>query len=54
MCYNYVNWDNFKTGLTVPGKLIFSHVKGGVILKETEYTIKEEKLKKEIENFTKE
>lgn len=27
---------------------------GGVILKETEYTIKEEKIKKEIENFTKE
>ena len=27
MCYEHVNWDNFKTGLTVPGKLTFSHVK---------------------------
>lgn len=26
---------------------------GGVILKETEYTIKEEKVKKQIEKFTK-
>ena len=27
MCYKYVNWENFRTGLTVPGKLTFSHVK---------------------------
>ena len=42
-CYKNVNWDNFRTGFTCGGKLTFSHVKGGVILKETEFTIKEEK-----------
>lgn len=26
-CYKYVNWENFRTGLTTPGKLTFSHVK---------------------------
>lgn len=42
-CYNQVTWDNFKEGLKVDGKLTFTHVKGGVILKETEFTIKEDK-----------
>ena len=42
-CYKNVNWDNFRTGFTCGGKLTFSHVKGGVILKETEFTIKEDK-----------
>lgn len=51
-CYNQVTWDNFKEGLKVDGKLTFTHVKGGVILKETEFTIKEDKkLIKAIENF---
>ena len=35
---------DFKVGLIVAGKLIFKHVKGGVILKETDFSIKEEKL----------
>lgn len=42
-CYDQVTWDNFKEGLKVDGKLMFTHVKGGVILKETEFTIKEDK-----------
>ena len=42
-CYDQVTWDNFKEGLRVDGKLTFTHVKGGVILKETEFTIKEDK-----------
>lgn len=42
-CYDQVTWDNFKEGLKVNGKLTFTHVKGGVILKETEFTIKEDK-----------
>lgn len=42
-CYNQVTWDNFKEGLKVDGKLTFTHVKGGVILRETEFTIKEDK-----------
>lgn len=51
-CYDQVTWDNFKEGLKVDGKLTFTHVKGGVILKETEFTIKEDKkLIKAIEKF---
>lgn len=42
-CYDQVTWDNFKEGRKVDGKLTFTHVKGGVILKETEFTIKEDK-----------
>lgn len=42
-CYDQVTWGNFKEGLKVDGKLTFTHVKGGVILKETEFTIKEDK-----------
>ena len=42
-CYKYVKWDEFKTGFTCSGKLTFSHVKGGVKLIETDFTIKEEK-----------
>ena len=42
-CYDQVTWNNFKEGMKVDGKLTFTHVKGGVILKETEFTIKEDK-----------
>lgn len=52
-CYDYVTWEKFKTGFTCGGKLTFKHVKGGVILIETEFTITEEKTKKSIENFKK-
>ena len=38
-CYKNVTWDNFKVGLTVPGKLTFSHIKGGVLLIDTDFTI---------------
>ena len=27
-CYEYVKWNNFKTGFTCGGKLTFKHVKG--------------------------
>lgn len=51
-CYDQVTWDNFKEGLKVDGKLAFKHVQGGVILVETEFTIKEDKkLIKAIEKF---
>lgn len=50
-CYNFVTWENFKSGFTCGGKLTFKHVKGGVILAETDFTIKEEKLQKNIDNF---
>ena len=51
-CYDQVTWENFKEGLKVDGKLAFHHVKGGVILRETEFTIKEDvKLIKAIKKF---
>ena len=51
-CYDQVTWENFKEGLKVDGKLSFKHVQGGVILVETEFTIKEDKkLIKAIEKF---
>jgi hypothetical protein len=37
----------------VDGKLTFKHVKGGVILVETDFTIKEEKAIQNIVNFKK-
>ena len=40
-----------KQDFHVHGKLTFSHVKGGVKLVETDFTIKEEKLKTYIEKF---
>lgn len=52
-CYSQVEWNNFKTGFTCGGKLTFKHVKGGVKLVETEFTIKEEKTIKNIVNFKK-
>ena len=38
--HKYVKWETFKRGFTCGGKLIFSHVKGGVKLIETNFTIK--------------
>lgn len=52
-CYSKVEWDKFKTGFSCGGKLTFKHVKGGVKLVETEFTIKEEKLKENIIKFDK-
>ena len=51
-CYDQVTWDTFKEGLKVDGKLAFKHVKGGVNLVDTEFTIKEDKkLIKAIKKF---
>ena len=50
-CYSQVKWNEFKEGFTASGKLTFKHVKGGVILVETDFTIKEEKTKTVIEKF---
>lgn len=47
-CYEFVNWKNFKTGFRCKGKLMFTHIKGGVLLKETEFTIKGEDIKSSI------
>ena len=52
-CYKFVNWKNFKTGFKCKGKLTFTHIKGGVLLKETEFTIKTEEIKTAIARFKK-
>ena len=39
-CYQYVTWDNFREGATYSGKLQPKHVKGGIVLKDTEFTIR--------------
>ena len=52
-CYSQVEWDKFKTGFTCGGKLTFKHVKGGVKLVETDFTIKEEKTISNIVKFDK-
>ena len=52
-CYSFVTWENFKTGFSCGGKLTFKHIQGGVKLIETDFTIKEEKLKTTIEKRNK-
>ena len=51
-CYEFVDWDNFKKGFSCGGKLTFKHVKGGVKLVETDFTIKgDTKFKSSISKF---
>lgn len=52
-CYEFVTWENFKVGFSCGGKLTFKHVKGGVKLVETDFTIKEEKIITAIEEIIK-
>lgn len=44
-CYDQVTWENFKEGFTAHGKLTYKYLKGGVKLVETDFTIKEDKIK---------
>ena len=51
-CYSYVEWNTFKEGFTCGGKLRFSHVKGGVKLVPTDFTIKKDiELTKNMKGF---
>ena len=51
-CYKFVEWDKFKQGFTCGGKLTFKHIRGGVKLVETDFTIKHDKdLIKNIRGF---
>ena len=51
-CYDYVEWEKFKEGFSCGGKLTFKHLRGGVKLVETEFTIKKDKeLKREFVRF---
>ena len=38
-CYQYVTWENFREGSTYSGKLQPKHVKGGIVLKDIDFTI---------------
>ena len=51
-CYEYVEWKKFKEGFSCGGKLTFKHLKGGVKLIETNFTIKkDDNLRKEFVKF---
>lgn len=39
-CYPFVTWENFHEGASYKGKLAPKHVKGGIVLKEIDFTIK--------------
>lgn len=39
-CYKHVTWDNFISGSSFKGMLQFTHVKGGIVLKDIDFTIK--------------
>lgn len=39
-CYPYVTWDNFRPGIKYAGKLQQTSVKGGIVLKNIDFTIK--------------
>lgn len=39
-CYKHVTWENFVAGSSFEGKLQFTHVKGGIVLKDIDFTIK--------------
>jgi hypothetical protein len=39
-CYQYVTWENFHPGVKYMGKLQQKNVPGGIVLDETDFTIK--------------
>lgn len=39
-CHQFVTWDNFLPGNSFQGKLIPKHVDGGIVLAETEFTLR--------------
>jgi hypothetical protein len=43
-CYKFVTWENFHVGAVYGGKLQQKHVKGGIILKDIDFSLKEKKL----------
>lgn len=52
-CYQHVTWENFIEGSTFPGKLQPKQVHGGVVLRETDFTIKYDPVKKSNKRLTK-
>lgn len=50
-CYSYIEWNKFKNGYSIPGNLKKKRVQGGIILVETDFTIKDDTLKNNIANM---
>lgn len=50
-CYSQIEWEKFKNGYTIKGNLKKKRVQGGIILVESDFTIKDESLKKNIANI---
>lgn len=50
-CFNNIEWNKFKTGYSIPGNLKKKRVEGGIILVESDFTIKDELLKNNIANI---
>ena len=44
-CYKNVNFNNFHEGFKCKGKLRPKHVKGGIILEDSEFTLKSDLVK---------
>lgn len=42
-CYSQVTWNNFREGTIYEGKLMFKHVRNGIVLVDTNYSIKKGK-----------
>lgn len=40
-CHEFVTWENFQPGTSFPDKLTPTHVKGGIVLKSIDFTIRE-------------
>lgn len=47
-CYSNIEWEKFQTGYSIPGNLKKKRVQGGIILIESDFTIKDEQLKSNI------
>lgn len=52
-CYDHVTFENFLMGFKCSGKLKPQHVRGGIILVDTEFTIKEQIIKNNIRSLEK-
>lgn len=50
-CYSNIEWQKFKTGYTIQGNLKKKRVQGGIILVESDFTIKDEQFKNNVENI---
>ena len=49
--YSNIEWNKFKTGYSIPGNLKKKRVKGGIVLVESDFTIKDEQVKGGIANI---